>query len=145
MKSLLITIAVLLNLIGCADATDPVIAIETKIKAMEAGLAAGDSGEVTQFLAKSFAGGKDGELELNKDDVRKMLIGYSLRYKQLRILLNQVSVEVDEQEPALAYMHGTVAVSGANRMLPSAGGLYRISGEWQNFSGDWKLRRFHWE
>ena len=145
MKIFAATALLCLLLNGCSNPVDPIVAIEANIETMEAALADGDSGELTQFLAESFTGGTAGELNLNKDQVRNMVRGYSLRYKHLRVLLNRVTVELDEQEPALAYMTGTVALSGANRLLPSAGGVYTIAGEWQNFDGDWKLRRLTWQ
>ena len=143
----LFTLAMLLcmALSGCSEPSDPVTAIETNIEAMKTALAERDNGDFSEHLAESFAGGRDGQLNLGKDDVRRLMAGYSLRYKHMRVLLNQVSIDVDAHEPALAYMTGTVAVSGAYRLLPDSAGLYSIYGEWQNFDGVWKLRRCNWE
>ena len=95
-------------------------------------------------LAESFLGGKDGELNLDREGARKMLGVYFLRYHRIRVVVSQVEVTLDPYEPALAQAQATVALAGGERLLPNAGGLYQVESNWRNFDGDWQITRLQW-
>ena len=132
-------------LVGCSSpADDPMAEIEKTIDLMQAALAEQDNGAFSDHLADSFLGGPNGSMHMNKADVRKALTGYFLRFRNIHVVVTQLDIEIDEAEPSLARMNGKVALAGANRSLPESGGIYTVEGDWQQYSGKWKLRSFSW-
>lgn len=137
-----VTLALLLA--ACSSPSDPEAEIRANIEAMQAALAERDNSGFTEHLTETFAGGRDGRLEKDKADVRRMLTGYFLRYRNIHIVVTDLDIDIREIDPQRAYMTGAVAVAGANQRLPESGGLYAVEGEWHNFDGSWKLRSFSW-
>ena len=136
------TLTLLLS--GCSSPSDPVAEIEANVEAMQTALAERDNGAFSDHLADSFLGGRNGRMDTDKADVRKLLAGYFLRYRNIHIVVTQLDIEIHEVDPYRARMSGKVAVAGANRSLPESGGLYAVEGEWQNYDGSWRLRIFNW-
>ena len=136
------TLTLLLS--ACSSSSDPVAEIEANVAAMENALAERDNGDFIDHLADSFLGGRDGRMDIDKADARKMLAGYFLRYRNIHIVVTQMDIEIHEMDPYRARMSGTVAVAGASRSLPESGGLYKVEGEWQNYDGSWQLGSFNW-
>lgn len=136
------TLTLLLS--ACSSSSDPVTEIEANIEAMQTALTERDNSAFSDHLADSFLGGRNGRMDTDKADVRKMLAGYFLRYKNIHIVVTQLDIEIDEVEPFRARVSGKVAVAGASRRLPESGGLYAVEGEWQNNDGSWQLLSFNW-
>lgn len=146
MRCFFLPLALLVTLLaGCAQPTDPETEIKANIATMELALAERDNSDFMDHLAESFIGGGSGRGDLTRDDAQKMVALYFLRYKSIRILVTGLDVEIDPYEPALALSTSTVALSGGERLIPNSAGLYRVSGQWQNFDGSWKLTRLEWE
>lgn len=143
----LITALILLSGLagGCAEPVGPEALIRANIMAMETALAEHSPLDFLEHLSESFTGGRAGRENMDRDAASKMLGLYFLRYRNIEILLSQVNVEIDSLEPGLAYSSANVALAGGERLIPNSAGLYRVSGQWQNFDGDWKLIRLEWE
>ncbi len=132
-------------LTSCAEPVGSEAKIRANIMTLETALAEQSPMEFLALLSESFTGGKAGQADLDKEDAGKMLALYFLRYRNIEVLVSQVDVEIDLYEPALAYSSARVALAGGQRLIPNSAGLYQVSGQWQNFDGDWKLVRLEWE
>lgn len=132
-------------LTACAQHWDPAVAIEANVNAMETALAELDKNGFMEHLSESFNGGESDKAKLGKEEAEKMLAVYFLRYRKVHILVTQLEIEPDLYEPALATSSATVALSGGEHLVPNSAGLYKVTGQWQNFDGTWKLTRLEWE
>jgi hypothetical protein len=112
---------------------------------MQGALEQGSNADFRAHLADSFLGGHKGQRNIDKEDVRKMLAGYLLRYRNIGVVIPSLSVEVDPYEPLLATTQGTAALSGGNALLPETARLYQFTGQWRFMDGRWQLIQFSWE
>ena len=138
-KALLIAL-----LVGCAAPEGPEQAIRKNIEGLEMALAKRNPGDALDTLADSFLGGKAGQLDMDREDARKMLAVYFLRYHKIRIVVTQVEVQLDPYEPALAQATASVALAGGERLLPNSAGFYQVESRWREIDGDWKITRLQW-
>lgn len=131
-------------LLGCTAPEEPEQAIRENIESLQAALAERSSGDAMDILADSFLGGRAGQLDMDREDARKMLAVYFLRYHKIRIAVTQVDVQLDIHEPALAQATASVALAGGERLLPNAVGFYQVESRWREIDGDWKMTRLLW-
>ena len=142
-RAFMLSAALLLG--ACSSPEDPEQQIRDNIAAMQTALAERDNSGFREHLAESFIGAGRAQRTMYKDDVQKMLAGYFLRYKEIKILVTLLSVELDEVQPGLATTNATVALAGGQRGMPDSARLYKVNGQWQNFDGEWKMTRFEWK
>ncbi len=141
-----LSLALLLALsCACSSPSDPEAEIRQVIKEMQRALEEGSNADFREHLADSFLGGHSGQRNIGKEEVRKMLTGYFLRYRNVGVVIPVLTVEVDRHEPALATVQGTAALSGSNASLPEAAQLYQFRGQWRHLQGRWQLIQFSWE
>ena len=141
--TLLSLLALLLT--ACSKPADPVVEIEQVIEDIRSALDERSNAGVREHLADSFLGGHEGQHNLDREAVRKLLAGYFLRYRNIQVLITSLEIQPDPVEPRLAQMQGTAALSGGNTVLPESARLYRFQGQWRKFGDDWKLTTFSWE
>ncbi|QFU76615.1 hypothetical protein EY643_13650 [Halioglobus maricola] len=144
-RLLLACLFLLGSLAGCSEPVGPETQIRANIMAMESALSERSPGDFLEHLAESFTGGKQGSGDVTRDDAKRMLGVYFLRYRNVDILVSQVDVEIDAYEDALATSSAMVALAGGRGLIPDSARLYQVTGRWQNFDGDWKLTRLSWE
>ena len=146
MKPALITSMMLFVVLlsACSPPEGPEQAIRTSIDELETALAERSPGTIMDTLAESFLGGRDGELNLDREGAKKMLGVYFLRYHRIRVVVSQVEVTLDPYEPALAQARATVALAGGERLLPNSAGVYQVESHWRKFDGEWQITRLQW-
>ncbi|WP_188109638.1 YybH family protein [Pseudohalioglobus sediminis] len=143
---LLLPVFALLTLLSaCSPSAGPETEIRQVIEQMQTALDDRDNAGVRRHIAENFIGGPRGGAQLEREDVRKLLAGYFLRYRDIRLLITQLEIEADPGQPELASMRGTAALSGAAQRLPETARLYRFEGRWRRIDGDWQLVRCHWQ
>jgi hypothetical protein len=130
---------------ACSSSSDPEKQISKAIAEMQVALEEGKNAAFSEHLADSFLGGHKGQRNIGKDEVRKMLAGYFLRYRNIGVVIPSLSVQVDAYEPALATTRGTAALTGGNARLPETARLYQFTGQWRLIDGRWQLIQFSWE
>jgi len=130
---------------ACSSPSDPETQISEAVASMQLALEEGKNAAFSEHLADSFLGGHKGQRNIDKDEVRKILAGYFLRYRNINVAIPALAVEVDAYEPALATTRGTAALSGGNARLPEAARLYQFNGQWRLLDGRWQLIQFSWE
>lgn len=146
MRSPLICTLLLPLLLGaCSGYSDPESELAAAVAAMETALDERDKSGFMAHLSQSFIGrGRNGGA-LDRDEAEKMLTLYFLRYRRVGVLVTQLQIEIDLYEPGLATTQATVALTGGEQLLPNSAGLYQVSGQWQNYDGEWKLTQMNWE
>ncbi len=145
MRRLLLALILAALLPACSEPVGPEALIRAKIMTMEEALAERSNGDFMDQLSASFSGGRADDQSLDREAAQRMLAVYFLRYRNIEVLVSQVDVSIDPYQSGLATSTARVALAGGERLLPDAAGFYRVTGQWQNFDGDWKLTRLTWE
>ncbi|AQA18381.1 hypothetical protein BST95_09175 [Halioglobus japonicus] len=99
-------------LTGCSEPVGPESQIRANIIAMEDALSERSPGDFLEHLSASFIGGKQNRGDLTREDAKRLLGVYFLRYRNVDVLVSQVNVELDPYEEALATSSATVALAG---------------------------------
>lgn len=144
LKSLYL-LTVLMLCCSCSGDADPETEIRQAVAELQQALESGNNADFRQHLAESFLGGHEGRRDIDRDEVRAMLAGYFLRYRNIGVVIPTLQVEVDEYEPSLAYMRGTAGLSGGNARLPETAKLYTFEGQWRYLDSRWQLIQFSWQ
>jgi len=139
MMRLLASIVVLLSLSGC-DSPPAEQAIRDTIDKIEQGLEDKSSRAVSSHLAESFTI----DQRSDKKAVRGMLAGYFLRYKTIELVLTNIEVTVNKNDPMRASSTATAALLGAKNRLPERGNVYKLTAQWQLQGADWLLVELSW-
>lgn len=140
---LLIYIAVF-ALAGCSK-TPAEEAIRENIDQLQQAIEEKDNGEVREHLSEQFRGFGGNATRIDASNIRQYLAGIFLRYKNIRVVISNTRVAVAEYDPYRATSHSTVAVTGADGLIPDSARLYQITGTWVLEDGDWKLVEVAWE
>jgi len=121
--------------------TVPEEAILASIDAMQLGVDDRNTGDVVEHIAENFSGHHD----MNKKELRKMIMGMFLRYKSIHVVVTRMDIQHDPRRPGIAQMNGIILVTGAQGLVPEDGRLLNVIGEWQEQDGDWVLAQVEWE
>jgi hypothetical protein len=139
-RLVLTALVALISLHGCKRNTAEE-AIRANIAQIETAVEQRDAGEVTGFLADAFLANG----QMDRRALHRMMAGYFLRFKNIRVLVSAVEIEINPYDPVRASMSARVAVLGLDGLLPEDGNVYQVTGEWRFDRGDWLLYSFDWE
>lgn len=140
MTRLLVSFGVLLLLLGC-DKQPAELAIADTIEKIEQGLEAKSSRAVSSHLSESFTI----DQRINKKGARGMLAGYFQRYKTIELVLTNIEVTVNKNDPLRASSSATAALLGANNLFPERAQVYQLKAQWQLQGSDWLLVELSWQ
>jgi ketosteroid isomerase-like protein len=84
----------------------------------------------------------------NRDDVRRVLLGYFLGHPKITVYINYLRVSVDGASARASFQ--TVLTSGKKTgspadVIPESLGVYRFDVSLNKISGDWKVTSASWE
>jgi hypothetical protein len=127
-------------LAGCGG-EGPEAEIRANIASMQQAVEAKESGAAVEYLAEHFTGSHG----LDKQGLRRILLGIFLQHKNINVAITRLDITVDEYNPVNARMEAVVAVTGAQNLLPQDGDLISVSGDWELHEGEWLLVNAHWE
>jgi hypothetical protein len=133
-------IYIFLALAGCGG-EGPEAEIRANIASMQQAVEAKESGAAVEYLAEHFTGSHG----LDKQGLRRILLGIFLQHKNINVAITRLDITVDEYNPVNARMEAVVAVTGAQNLLPQDGDLISVSGDWELHEGEWLLVNAHWE
>ena len=128
-------------LLSSCSKTPPVEAIENNLAVIQAAIEAKNNGDVMEHILDSFRGNE----HLDKTNLRKLLAAHFLRHKNINVVVTTMQVEHNPKSPFYAYMHGLVAITGAEHLLPEDGRIFKVSGQWELHDGDWLLAKLDWQ
>lgn len=109
-------------------------AIDDIVKAVEEKQAKG----VLEYLTADFkAQGRQGTR-----DVRGMMFYYFRQYKQPRVYVSDIDIQVTGQS---AQMTLKARVTGFGGLLVARGRIYRVATKWRKKNDHWRVTRARWE
>jgi hypothetical protein len=130
----------ILLLAGCGG-KGPEAEIRANIASMQQAVEAKESGAAVEYLAEHFTGSHG----LDKQGLRRILMAHFLRHKNINVAITRLDITVNEYNPVSARMEAVVAVTGAEGLLPRAGDLINVGGDWELHEGEWLLVSAEWE
>lgn len=133
---LLVAIAV----IACSKPLTTQQQVIAVIREMEARIEEGERRPFMKHIAEDFSGQKG---QLNRDQVRGMVIYQLNRYQRLDARL--FPIRVTETGEAMAMARFRALVTGGAGWLPENGQVYDFETHWSKQSGDWLLTSANWE
>jgi hypothetical protein len=129
-----------LFLCACSK-TIPEEAILASIDAMQMAIDERNTGDVVEHVSDNFSGSHN----MGRPELRKMIMGMFLRYKNIHVVVTRMDIQHDPRRPGIANMDGIILVTGAQGLVPQDGRLLNVKGEWQEQKGDWVLAQVEWE
>ena len=108
---------------------------------MQQGLEERKASKAIEFLAEEFAGNHG----LDKITLRKVLIGQFVQHQNITVVITRMDITVPEHDPYQATMEGVVVATGAKRILPQDGRIYKVKGDWRYIDKEWLLVNLQWE
>ena len=128
--------------IGCTKST-PEQAILDNIDAIEAAIQDKNNSDVREHVSKQFRGG-GGSTQVSAENLQAYLAGVFLRYAHIGVIISNTKVEVSEFDPYSATSTSSVAVTGAENIVPDSARLYTVHATWRLESEQWKLIELKW-
>ena len=121
---------------GCSK-TPPEQAILDALQNLETAIKAGDTGAVMDTLTDP-AEIQRGSHSLQRDEVRRLLMGTFLRYPKRQLAITQVNIELDPVTQRQARVTFTAFAWGGQSVMPDNADSYRVVSDWQE-DGEWKI------
>ena len=121
---------------GCSK-TPPEQAILDALQNLETAIEAGDTGTVMDTLTDP-AEIQRGSHSLQRDEVRRLLMGTFLRYPKRQLAITQVNIELDPVTQRHARVTFTAFAWGGQSVMPDNADSYRVVSDWRE-DGEWKI------
>ena len=121
---------------GCSK-TPPEQAILDALQNLETAIEAGDTGAVMDTLTDP-AEIQRGSHSLQRDEVRRLLMGTFLRYPKRQLAITQVNIELDPVTQRHARVTFTAFAWGGQSVMPDNADSYRVVSDWRE-DGEWKI------
>ena len=121
---------------GCSK-TPPEQAILDALENLETAIEAGDTGAVMDTLTDP-AEIHRGSHSLQRDEVRRLLMGTFLRYPKRQLAITQVNIELDPVTQRHARVTFTAFAWGGQSVMPDNADSYRVVSDWLE-DGEWKI------
>lgn len=132
----------LIMLSGCGQPLPAAQQIKAHIAEITAGLETKDHSQITDHLSEQFLANN----RLDKSAIRRMILAHFLRHQSIDIVLENLSVSLNDNDPNRATVQGNVIVSGGSgRLIPDSGRLVNVDSQWQIERGEWRVVAMSWE
>ena len=132
----LLLIALQLLIAGCTK-TPPEQAILDALEKLETAIEAGDTGTVMDALTDPAEIQRGGHI-LQRDELRRLVMGTFLRYPKRQLALTQINIELDPVTQRHARVTFTAFAWGGQSMMPDNADSYRVVSDWRE-DGEWKI------
>lgn len=97
-----------------------------------------DAPAVHGYLAGDFIG-PDG---MDRDEARRIVALYRMRYRSVRLAVGPLEVEMREPHATVRFLLG---LGGrADGLLPESASLYRVETGWRLEDGEWRITSARW-
>lgn len=123
-------------LAGC-ESSPPEQAILDALENLEAAIEAGDTGTVMDALTDP-AEIQRGSHTLQRDELRRLLMGTFLRYPKRQLALTQINIGLDPVSQRHARVTFTAFAWGGQNVMPDNADSYRVVSDWRE-DGEWKI------
>ena len=132
----LLLIALQLLIAGCTK-TPPEQAILDALEKLETAIEAGDTGTVMDALTDPAEIQRGGHI-LQRDELRRLVMGTFLRYPKRQLALTQINIELDPVTQRHARVTFTAFAWGGQSVMPDNADSYRVVSDWRE-DGEWKI------
>jgi hypothetical protein len=132
----LLLIALQLLIAGCTK-TPPEQAILDALEKLETAIEAGDTGTVMDALTDPAEIQRGGHI-LQREELRRLLMGTFLRYPKRQLALTQINIELDPVTQRHARVTFTAFAWGGQSVMPDNADSYRVVSDWRE-DGEWKI------
>ncbi len=132
----LLLIALQLLIAGC-NKTPPEQAILDALEKLETAIEAGDTGTVMDALTDPAEIQRGGQI-LQRDELRRLVMGTFLRYPKRQLALTQINIELDPVTQRHARLTFTAFAWGGQSVMPDNADSYRVVSDWRE-DGEWKI------
>ena len=119
----------------------PEDALQQAAQSLQQALESKDSSAVMALLHEDFRA----QQNLDRQWAKQTMLMLFLRYKQVKILVMQQQSQLDSSYHDRAQTQATVALVGAESLIPDSARHYQITLHWQQHQGQWQLAQLHWE
>jgi len=141
MKRLLPLLLCLLLLAACAR-SDPQAALEASVKNLQTSLEKKDADAVLALLHPDFSAQQPQD---GREWAQRTMALLFLRYKNVHVIALSQDSKIDPQVPTLAFTDASVALTGAEGLIPDSARQYRVKLQWRLVGKQWKLIQLQWE
>ena len=121
---------------GCTK-TPPEQAILDALEKLETAIEAGDTGTVMDALTDPAEIQRGGQI-LQRDELRRLVMGTFLRYPKRQLALTQINIELDPVTQRHARVTFTAFAWGGQSVMPDNADSYRVVSDWRE-DGEWKI------
>tara|TARA_B100000676_G_scaffold262695_1_gene273941 strand:+ start:592 stop:1059 length:468 start_codon:yes stop_codon:yes gene_type:complete len=132
----LLLFALQLLIAGCSK-TPPEQAILKALENLETAIEAGDTSTVMDALTDPAEIQRGGHA-LQRNEVRRLLMGTFLRYPKRQLAITQVDIEVDPVTQRHARVTFTAFAWGGQSVMPDNADSYQMVSDWRE-DGEWKI------
>ena len=132
----LLLIALQLLIAGCTK-TPPEQAILDALEKLETAIEAGDTGTVMDALTDPAEIQRGGHI-LQRDELRRLLMGTFLRYPKRQLALTQINIKLDPVTQRHARVTFTAFAWGGQSVMPDNADSYRVVSDWRE-DEEWKI------
>lgn len=124
-------------LAGCAREPDEQ-ALRRTLAEMEAAVETGHPADFLAGISADFAG-QDGAVD--RDQLRALLLGYRLRYRDIGLALGPATVQLFKDRATVS----VEVLASAGQGLPETGQVITIESHWRREDGDWHCFAANWD
>ncbi|MDR2172963.1 MAG: hypothetical protein LBE32_01975 [Burkholderiales bacterium] len=141
LKRLIPFLLCLLLLVACGR-SDPQAALDAAVKNLQTSLEKKDTSAVMALLHPDFSAQQP---ENGRDWAKQTMTLMFLRYKNINIIALSQDSQIDSRISSRAFTNVSVALTGAEGLIPDSARHYRVNLEWRLLDKEWKLIRLQWE
>ena len=136
-----------LSIILCHACTKsaPEDIIKKNINAIQTAIEDKNNSGVRQHISRQFNASGAGGIRLTDANLRQYLAGIFIRYNNIRLLISNTEVRIEEFDPYRAESRTNVTVTSAEGLIPDTARIYQVRGSWVQEDGEWKLIQISWQ
>ncbi|MDR0247452.1 MAG: hypothetical protein LBI16_03525 [Burkholderiales bacterium] len=129
-------------LLAACGHSDPQVALDTAVKNLQTSLEKKDTSAVMALLHPDFSAQQP---ENGREWAKQTMALMFLRYKNINIVALSKDSQIDSRVSSRAFTDASVALAGAEGLIPDSARHYRVKLEWRLIDKEWKLIRLQWE
>jgi hypothetical protein len=129
-------------LLAACTRSDPQAALDAAVKNLQTSLEKKDTDAVMALLHPNFSAQ---ELQDGREWARQTMTVMFLRHKNIGIIALSQDSRIDPRVPGLAFTDASVALTGAEGLIPDSARQYLVKLQWRLVGKEWKLIQLQWE
>lgn len=139
-RTLVCFLLLLLSVAGCRPSA-PEDALQQAVEHLHQAIEAKDSGAVLDLLHENFRA----QQNFDRQWAKQTMLMLFLRHKHVKVLVLQQQSLLDTSYHDRARTQATVALVGAEGLIPDSARHYQLTLNWQLHNQQWQLAELHWE